>query len=169
MGCIERNLWIIATHIPGKLNVLADKEWRYTFYDNEWKLDLAVLKRVQALWGKPSMDLFASRLGFQLRPFVSWKPDPQAFAIDAFPISWTEHNFYWFSPFCVNQQGFTEDRTGSITRCNHRPSLYHSDLVPRLLRMLVGHPVLLTCYHQLLTLPINLHWQPLHNKLKLMA
>ena len=37
--------------------------------------------------------------------------------------------FLCFSPFCFNQQGFTEDRTGSITRCNHCPSLDHSDLV----------------------------------------
>ena len=34
LGCIERNLWITATHIPGKFNVLADNEWRHTFYDN---------------------------------------------------------------------------------------------------------------------------------------
>ena len=93
---IERNLWITATHIPGKLNVLAHNESRHTFYDTEWKLDSAIFKRVPAFWGKPSIDLFASRLNFQLRPFVSWKPDPQAFAIDAFSISWTEHNFYAF-------------------------------------------------------------------------
>ena len=34
LGCIERNLWITTTHIAGKLNVLADNEWRHTFYDN---------------------------------------------------------------------------------------------------------------------------------------
>ena len=101
LWCIERNLWITATHIPGKLNVLADNESRHTFYDTEWKLDPAIFKRVSAFWGKPSIDLFASRLNFQLRPFVSWKPDPQAFAIDAFSISWTEHNFYAFPPFAL--------------------------------------------------------------------
>lgn len=37
--------------------------------------------------------------------------------------------FLFLSPFCYNHQGFTEDRTGSITRCNHCPSLDHSDLV----------------------------------------
>ena len=97
LWCIEGNLWITATHIPGKLNVLADNESRHTFHDTEWKLHSAIFKRVSAFWGKPSIDLFASRLNFQLRPFVSWKPDPEAFAIDAFSISWTEHNFYAFS------------------------------------------------------------------------
>ncbi|XP_068684862.1 uncharacterized protein [Montipora foliosa] len=127
LWCIERNLWITATHISGKLNVLADNESRHAFHDTDWKLDPAIFKRVSAFWGIPSIDIFASRLNFQLRPFVSWKPDPQAFAIDAFSISWTEHNFY-ASP-TYNQQGFTEDRTGSITRCNHCPSVDHSDLV----------------------------------------
>ena len=56
--------------------------------DTEWKLDPIVFKRISSFWGKPSIDLFASRLNFQLRPFVSWKPDPEAFAIDAFSISW---------------------------------------------------------------------------------
>ena len=36
--------------------------------------------------------------------------------------------FLCFSPFCFNQQGFTEDRAGSITRCNHCRGLDHSDL-----------------------------------------
>ena len=57
------------------LNVVADNESRHTFYDTEWKLGPAVFKRVSAFWGKPSIDLFASRLNFQLKPFVSWKPD----------------------------------------------------------------------------------------------
>ena len=96
LWCIERNLWITATHIPGKLNVLADNEYRHTFHDTEWKLDPAVFKRVSVFWGKPSIDLFASRLNFRLRPFVSWKPDPQAFAIDAFSISWTSKIFMLF-------------------------------------------------------------------------
>ena len=34
----------------------------------------------------------------------------------------------------------------------------------------MDHPVLLPCYHQLLTLPTDLHMrQPLHNKLKFMS
>ena len=36
--------------------------------------------------------------------------------------------FLCLSPFCFNQQGFTEDRAGSITRWNHCPGLDHSDL-----------------------------------------
>ena len=104
LWCVERNLWITATHIPGKLNVLPDNESRHTFYDTEWKLDPAVFKTVSAFWGKPFINLSSSRLNFQLRPFVSRKPDPQAFAIDALSISWTEHNFYAFPPFVLTNR-----------------------------------------------------------------
>ena len=169
--CIERYLWITATHIPGKLNcVLAGIESRHTFYHTEWKLDLAVFKRVSAFWGKPPIDLFASRLNFQLRPFVSWKPDPQAFAIDAFSISWTGHNIYAFLPFAlINRvlQKTEQDQSHGVIIV---PVWTTQIWFPRLLRMLVDQPVLLPCYPQLLTLPSNLHLRhPLHHKLKLMA
>lgn len=45
LWCIERNLWITAAHIPGKLNVIADSESRKTYQDTEWKLDPLVLTR----------------------------------------------------------------------------------------------------------------------------
>lgn len=91
----------------------------------EWKLDPAVLKRVSAFWGKQSIDRFASRLNFQLRPFVSRSP---SFCNCCFLYQLDGAQFLCFSPFCYNQQGFTEDRTGSIARCNHCPSLDHSNL-----------------------------------------
>ena len=168
--CIERNLWITATHIPGKLKVLADNESRQTFHDTECKLDPAIFKRVSAFWGKPSIDLFASRLNFQLRPFVSWKPDPQAFAIDASAISWTEHNFYAFPPFAIINrvlQMTEQDQSQGVIIV---PVWTTQIWFPHPLRLFGDHPVLLPCYPQLLALPTNLQLRhPLHNKLKLMA
>jgi len=94
-------LWITTAYIPGKLNVIAVSESRKTYQDIEWKLDPLVFNKISSFWGKPSIDLFASRLNFQFRPFVSWKPDPEAFAIDAFSIIWKEQNFYAFPPFAI--------------------------------------------------------------------
>lgn len=130
LWCIERNFWVTAAHIPGKLNVLADTQSRQNFLDTECKLDPLVFQRISCHWGKPSIDLFASRLNFQLRPFISWKPDPEAFAIDAFSISWMKHNFYAFPLFAViNTEDFTENRTGSSTWHHHCSSLDHPNLV----------------------------------------
>ena len=47
------------------------------------------------------MDLFASRISYQLEKYVSFKPDPSAVAIDTFTPDWADPNFYAFSPFIV--------------------------------------------------------------------
>lgn len=90
---------------------------------------METFKRVSAFWGKPSIDLFASRLNFQFRPFVSWKPDPQAFVIDAISISWTEHNFYAFSPFAIINRVLQKTEQDQSRGVIIVPVLDHSDLV----------------------------------------
>ena len=51
--------------------------------------------------GRPSIDLFASRLNAQVEQFVSWRPDPDAVAVDAFSLDWAKFEFYAFPPFCL--------------------------------------------------------------------
>lgn len=45
------------------------------------------------------IDLFASKINNKCKKFVSWFPDPEAFAIDAFNLSWSNIYFYIFPPF----------------------------------------------------------------------
>ena len=47
----------------------------------------------------PNIDLFASRINCQITPYVSYRADPAAFAINAFHMSWQHHLFYAFPPF----------------------------------------------------------------------
>lgn len=97
--CINKNIWVSATFLPGKHNVVADRCSRH-FNDNlEWKLDENVFERIINLWGNPSIDLFASRINAQLLNYVSWHPDPEAKFIDAFSISWSNKFVYIFPPF----------------------------------------------------------------------
>ena len=56
---------------------------------------------ITQLWGKPEIDLFASRLNAQLPYYSSWKPDPGASFKDAFTIPWTDNYFYAFPPFSI--------------------------------------------------------------------
>ena len=59
--CIERSIWISAAHVPGKKNIDADRESR-VFHDNkEWMLRPNIFEQMTKIWGKPSIDLFASR------------------------------------------------------------------------------------------------------------
>ncbi|XP_068757998.1 uncharacterized protein [Montipora capricornis] len=43
-------------------------------------------------------------LNFQLKPYVAYKPDPEAHAVNAFHISWKRHTFYAFPPLSVIQR-----------------------------------------------------------------
>jgi hypothetical protein len=83
--CCDTNIWLSAAHNPGKCNP-ADKESRVFNANVEWMLDSNVFLQLAKLWGKPTMDLFASRLNCQISKFASWNPDPDAVVIDAFSI-----------------------------------------------------------------------------------
>ena len=90
--CIQHNLFIIAYHVPGKTNVVADREWR-EFIDNP----IIISPFLRGC----STDLFASRLTYQLARYISWRPDPQAFQSDAFSVNWKHLKGYAFPPFSL--------------------------------------------------------------------
>jgi len=97
---LSKNNWISSTHIPGKLNVEADRESRETETRTEWMLNREIfLSTITALNFKPDIDLFATRLNNQLDQYISYKPDPNCVAVDAFTTSWKTLKFYAFPPF----------------------------------------------------------------------
>ena len=52
-------------------------------------------------FGTPEIDLFAGRTNRQTEKYVSWKPEPQALAVDAFSTNWRHHFMYLFPPFSL--------------------------------------------------------------------
>ena len=104
--CANQGIWLSAAHIPGEENVLADKESRAKRSDTEWKLNTELFDCIVTIWGTFSVDLFAPRLNYQLKPYVSWRPDPEAMAIDAFSLDWREQYFYTFPPFSLINRYF---------------------------------------------------------------
>ena len=100
--CVSNGIWLSAAHIPGASNILADKESRQTLGSCEWALDPSIFAQaVQKVQAKPDIDLFVSRFNYKLKPFVSFKPDPEACAINAFSISWSTYSFYAFPSFSI--------------------------------------------------------------------
>ena len=99
-----RDKWLTIAHIPGVQNTVADFKSR-VFADNlEWELRDALFQTLIKVFGKPDIDLFASRLNKKVPVYVSWLPEPEAYAIDAFTIAWTQCFFYAFPPFsCVGR------------------------------------------------------------------
>ena len=88
MWCLQRDILLTAQHIPGKENVIADRESRVMKDRSDWMLNPVIFHRIQKLFPDLEIDLFATRLSHQLPRFYSWRPDPLAEATDAFLQDW---------------------------------------------------------------------------------
>ena len=99
LWCIQRNIWLFTSHILGVTNVETDRLSRQVNDHTEWALNDEVLNRISAQLFRPQIDMFASQLNKKLPQYASWKPDPQAFAVDAFSLNWTTQSLYHFPPF----------------------------------------------------------------------
>ncbi|CAK1578331.1 unnamed protein product [Parnassius mnemosyne] len=98
--CEERNIVIYASYVNTKDN-RADAESRIVNPDTECELSDCAFHSIMSHFGQPEVDLFASRTNAKCPSFVSWKPDPEAMAVDAFTINWNNCYFYAFPPFSI--------------------------------------------------------------------
>ena len=58
----ENKLRVSAAHIPGKNNIEADQQSRILQDATEWKLHPELFQKIVDKFGKPEIDLFASRI-----------------------------------------------------------------------------------------------------------
>ena len=73
-----------AVHRPGVENRRADLLSQWKQDSTDLKLDPKYFLLAEQRWGRHTVDLFATRLNRQVGRFVSWRPDPEAMAVDAF-------------------------------------------------------------------------------------
>ena len=99
--CIDRHIHLSAAHVPGKDNHEADRESRAENDDTEWALSENVFNSIHEIYPKLTVDLFASRINHKLGKYVARRPDPNALAIDAFTMTWTNGLFFIFPPFSL--------------------------------------------------------------------
>ena len=82
--CTRHQVTLKARHIPGRLNVVADKLSRLgQTIQTEWSLLPEVFQAICSRWHQPQIDLFATRFNNKLPQFVSPVPDSLAVAVDA--------------------------------------------------------------------------------------
>ena len=99
--CTKNQVTLRARHIPGHLNVAADKLSRLgQIIQTEWSLHPQIFQAVCNRWHRPQIDLFATRYN-KLVQFVSPVPDPQAWAIDVLSMSWENLDPYAFPPTAI--------------------------------------------------------------------
>lgn len=165
--CIDRNIWLSATHVPGVSNE-ADFSSRNFNENVEWMLNKQCFQKIVQLWQEPEIDMFASRLNKQVKKFASWKPDPDAVHVNAFSMSWSHLFLYAFPPFSLIPsclQKFRRDKAEGIMVVPLWPTqTWYSEL----LKLLVDYPRILP-QENLLTLVNSRKSHPLKDKLHLIA
>ena len=168
--CIERSLRVTASHIPGSLNTTADRLSREHRAELEWKLHPELFKEIIHLFGPFDIDLFASRVNFQIKPYVSWNPDPEALFINAFNMSWSQLFGYAFPPFSLISRILQKLEMEESDVCMIVPFWKTQSWFPKLGQLLVDIPFLLPNRKYTLVHPIDqtlIH--PLHKKLNLVV
>ena len=102
--CYSHNISLQAIHRPGVVNQRADKLPRWKQDHTDIRLDPQAFRLIDDKWGPHSVDLFATQTNTQLARFVSWRPDPESIATDAFQFTLKGENAYCFPPVaCRNQ------------------------------------------------------------------
>ena len=89
--CHPKGIVLRARHIPGCLNVIADKLSRHKqVIQTEWSLSQQMLNLFFSRWARPQLDLFAIRFNYKLPKFVSPVLDQTAWAVDALSLPWED-------------------------------------------------------------------------------
>ena len=109
LWCNQRQIVLRARHIPGHLNVIADKLSRLNqVIQTEWSLLPEVFAQICRRWHRLSVDLFATRFNHKLPRFVSPVPDRSAWEVDALSLPWEDLDAYAFPPTALLHQVVTK-------------------------------------------------------------
>ena len=97
--CHPRGIVLRTRHIPGRLNVIADKLSRHKqVIQTEWSLSQQVFNLLCSKWVRPKVDLFATQFNHKLPMFVSLVLDQMAWAVDALSLPWENLRIWMFTP-----------------------------------------------------------------------
>ena len=109
LWCNQRQIVLRTRHIPGHLNVIADKLSRLNqVIQTEWSFLPEVFAQLCRRWHLPSVDLFATGFNHKLPKFVSPVPDQSAWAVDALSLHWEKLDAYAFPPTALLPQVVTK-------------------------------------------------------------
>ena len=145
LWCLDNEVEITASHLPGVRNNAADALSRQVRFQNtEWQLTQWVADALFQQWDGPRVDLFATRMNTRLPVFVSLRPDPRALAMDALAISWSHMDAYAFPPFPLIQLTLEKVRVDpTMVLTLVAPRWPAKAWFPLLLSLLIDHPIVL--------------------------
>ena len=151
--CIQRDIFLLAEHLPGKDNVAADQELRSMKDRCDWMLNPQIFRQINLCMGPLGIDLFVSRLTKQLPRFYSWRPDPEACATDAFNQDWSQMRGYANPPWCLIARCLSQVKRQVARVVIITPLWTSQPWYPMLLEMLEDCPRMLPKQDDLVILP----------------
>ena len=90
---------MVARHVPGHLNVLADSLSRKNqILKSEWSMNQTIVDKVFRHWGSPHVDLFALKQNTKLPVFMSPIPDKTTWKVDCLIQNWRNLYAYAYPP-----------------------------------------------------------------------
>ena len=92
---------ILAEHLSGSQNQLADKESRTDSDSSEWALDTQIFQRLMEMRGPCTVDLFASRFSFQHTSVGEWIQERKQYCSNTVV---EQHQRLCLPPFLSNKQ-----------------------------------------------------------------
>ena len=151
----EHQVSLTARHIPGWLNAVADSLSRKgQVLPSEWTLHQDVCRKLWRVWGYPHVDLFATALTSRLPLYVSPVHDPQAWAVDALSLDWSNLEAYAYPPLALIRRVLNKVRASSNLHLTLvAPKWPQREWYPDLLDLLVDFPRVLPRIRRLLKQP----------------
>ena len=149
--CLAHNIQLLAKHIPGRFNTLADRMSRIDKpISTEWSLNQEIANKIFQIMDFPSIDLFPTRLNHRLPLYVSPIPDQKALSIDALTMDWNHIHAYAFPPFHLIPAVINKIRLSQCKIVLIAPLWPDRPWFPELLGLLVSPPVSLPVIPNLL-------------------
>ena len=155
---ISLGIRLQALHVPGKLNMAADALSRQRKVPaTEWTLKQTICDTIFLRWGKPQVDLFATRHNRRLPAFVSPLYDELAWSTDALTFDWNALHGYAFPPFSILPKVLQKIQTSAGSFVVIAPNWPTQTWFPLLLQLCVEPPFRLPLVPDLLSQRHGVH------------
>ena len=168
--CTKNKLWVSTAHIPGKDNIEADQQSRILQDATEWKFHEKLFQKIIDKFGKPDINLFASRISRELKRYVSWNPEPETMAVNVFSLTWNNNYFYMFPYFSLAGRTLSKVNRGNTEAVIVAPDWSTQYWYSQIMQITNQEPLYFrpSAKNLILTLKSSEN-HPLHLKLQLMA
>lgn len=138
----KRNIFLVASYIPSKENIIADGLSRKTNVDTEWELASYAFRQIVNIFGSPKIDLFASTWNAKCEQFVTWYPERGGHQVDAFTFPWEKLQFYAFPPFSQILRTLTKIKRERAEGILVVPKWQNQPWYPLFLELLIEEPII---------------------------